>query len=117
MARPRIRLRRVYDAPDAADGSRVLVERLWPRGLSKAAAQVDYWAREVAPSADLRKWFGHDPQKWETFRRRYFAELEAMPDAVEALRQRIAAGPVTFVFAAREERFNNAVALRDYLSR
>jgi uncharacterized protein YeaO (DUF488 family) len=111
-----IALKRVYEPPSRSDGTRILVERLWPRGLAKADAAVDLWLRDVAPSTELRKWFGHDPDRWEEFRERYFAELDAQPEAVAELREAVAAGPVTFVFASREERYNNAVALKAYVS-
>lgn len=115
----RIRTRRVYEKPAPADGRRILVDRLWPRGLSKDAARVHHWARSVAPSDDLRRWYRHDPEKWETFRRRYFAELDANPEGVAALRDAMAeAGgrTVTLLFASKEETLNNAAALRDYLA-
>ena len=112
-----IRLKRVYDEPARSDGCRILVERLWPRGLSKQAARVDLWPKEAAPSPELRRWFDHDPEKWPEFRRRYFRELRARAAVLEPLREQLAAGPVTFVFASREERFNNAVALKEYLER
>ena len=110
-----IQLKRAYAPPAESDGCRILVERLWPRGLTKEAARVDLWAKEVAPSAELRKWFAHEPEKWSEFRRRYRAELRANEAALEPVRARIAEGPVTFVFASREERFNNAVALAEFL--
>lgn len=112
-----IALKRIYETPEPSDGCRILVERLWPRGLSKVDAAVDLWVKEVAPSAELRRWFDHDSDKWKEFRRRYFAELDARPEALEPIRERVAAGAVSFVFASREVRFNNAVALREYLER
>ena len=114
MALPHILLKRVYEPAEPSDGCRVLVERLWPRGVAKDAARIDHWAREVAPSTELRKWFGHRPERWLEFRRRYFAELDR---SVEALELPIHArdGVLTLVYSAREERFNNAVALKDYL--
>lgn len=111
-----IALKRAYEPPTAADGYRVLVERLWPRGLSKAQAKVDLWAKEAAPSTALRIWFGHDPKKWQEFKRRYAAELQQQADILDAIAARARAGRVTFVFASREERFNNAVALKDFLT-
>ncbi len=113
----KIQLKRVFDPPSGSDGPRVLVERLWPRGISKEDAKIDLWAKEAAPSAELRRWFGHDPSKWEEFRRRYFDELDGRPEALEPIRELLRAGAVTFVFAARETRFNNAVALREYLKK
>ena len=95
----------------------MLVERLWPRGVSKDAARIDLWAREAAPSTKLRKWFAHDPVKWTEFKHRYFAELASRPQVVEPVLERARRGRVTFVFAAKEERFNNAVALKEYVER
>lgn len=111
-----INLKRIYEPAAKSDGTRILVERLWPRGVSKEQAKIDYWAKEAAPSSDLRKWFGHDPKKWPQFQKRYFAELDQNPAAIEALEPYLGGGEtVTFVFASKEERYNNAVALRDYL--
>ena len=90
-------------------------DRLWPRGLSKQKARVDYWARAAAPSTELRRWYGHEPDKWDEFRRRYFAELDANPDAVAELRGQLSGRKVTILFGSREERLNNATALREYL--
>jgi len=110
----KIRTKRVYDPPVPADGRRILVDRLWARGLSKAKAKIDYWARTIAPSTALRKWYGHDPHKWKEFRKRYFAELEANPDVAE-LKQQMGKGTVTLLFSSKEMRLNNAAALREYL--
>jgi uncharacterized protein YeaO (DUF488 family) len=111
-----IQLKRVYETPAPSDGTRILVDRLWPRGLSKDAARVDAWVRDVAPSTELRKWYGHEPERWDAFRERYFVELDENPEAVEALRAHLT-GTVTFVFSSREERYNNAAALREYVER
>ena len=111
----RVRTKRVYDSPDPADGQRVLVDRLWPRGLSKTAAQIDYWAKSLAPSTQLRQWYRHDPAKWKKFRQRYFAELDANPAALAELRQHLRKGPVTFLYSSKEEHLNNASALKEYL--
>ncbi len=111
----RIGVKRVYEPVAASDGVRVLVDRLWPRGLSKEAAKIDVWVREAAPSQELRRWFGHEPAKWAQFKARYFAELDAHPAAVAELWERVGKGRATLVFAARDERFNNAVALKEYL--
>lgn len=108
-------MRRVYDPPREEDGLRVLVDRLWPRGLSKEAARVDLWLKDIAPSDALRKWYGHEPSRWDEFRRRYFAELEAHRERLEELRQQARSGRVTLLFGARDEEHNNAVALRQYL--
>lgn len=113
----KIRLKRAYEKPTAGDGCRILVERLWPRGLSKDAAKLDLWAKDAAPSTDLRKWFDHNSQKWKEFKVRYFAELDASPEVVALIKRRLRQGRVTFVFASKEERFNNAVALNEYLER
>lgn len=116
MAKRRdVRLKRAYEPVGADDGLRVLVDRLWPRGVSKDAARIDLWMKDLAPSASLRKWFGHDPAKWEGFLERYFRELDANPDAVEELRRHIARGPVTLVYGARDREHNQAVALMEYL--
>lgn len=110
------KIKRAYDDPAKADGMRVLVDRLWPRGLRKEDAHLDHWAKEIAPSAELRRWFGHDPDKWPEFRRRYEAELQKNEGAVKALRECIGKSPATFLFAAKDADRNNAVVLRDFLS-
>jgi uncharacterized protein YeaO (DUF488 family) len=117
VAANRVRLRRVYEPPSPEDGVRVLVDRLWPRGLSKAEASVDRWMKDIAPSAELRKWFGHDPERWPEFRRRYTAELRQQPAAVDELRELSRRDTVTLVFGARDEQHNDAVVLRDVLLR
>lgn len=111
-----IRLKRIYEEPTDQDGYRVLVERLWPRGVSREKGRVDDWLKEAAPSPELRKWFGHDPAKWPAFRSRYFAELDQRQDCLRALVDRARRETVTLVFASREERWNNAVALKTYLA-
>jgi uncharacterized protein YeaO (DUF488 family) len=113
----RIRLKRAYDAPAADDGVRVLVDRLWPRGLRKADAAIALWMKDVAPSTELRQWFGHDPARWPEFRRRYEAELRGRADRIEELREMARHGPITLLFAARDEAHNDAVALRELLLR
>ena len=110
-----IRLKRAYEAPSPDDGTRILVERLWPRGVKKADAAIDHWAKDVAPSPQLRKWFGHQPKLWQEFCSRYAEELRQNTAAVEALRQLCAAGRVTFVFAAKDRNQNSAVLLRKFL--
>lgn len=109
------RTKRVYAAPEAGDGRRVLVDRLWPRGVKKADLAYDLWLKEIAPSHDLRTWFGHDPARWDEFRRRYGAELDANPEAVTRLRALAKTGPVTLLFSAKDEARNQAVALKGYL--
>ena len=113
----KVALKRVYAQAETQDGTRVLVERLWPRGLSKERAHIDMWLKEVAPSNELRRWFGHDPDKFADFQRRYEAELasESGKEALSRLRDLMKHGPVTLVFAAHDTEHNNAVVLRDLL--
>jgi uncharacterized protein YeaO (DUF488 family) len=111
------KLKRVYEAPSPDDGARVLVDRLWPRGVTKAKAALDLWLKDIGPSTELRNWFDHDPAKWSGFKDRYFKELEARTDLVEALRQKERQGPVTLLYAARDEDHNEAVALKAFLDR
>jgi uncharacterized protein YeaO (DUF488 family) len=113
--RVRIRVKRVYDKPERSDGRRILVDRLWPRGVAKAVAKIDFWAKAVAPSHDLRRWYHHEPAKWDEFRRRYFAELDANAAGVGELRSQLGRGTVTLLYGSKEARFNNATALREYL--
>jgi len=110
-----IRLKRAYEPPSPEDGMRVLVERLWPRGLTKERAAVDLWLKEISPSPELRKWYGHDPAKWEEFQRRYRAELEAAGEPLERLRALVGEGTVTFVYAAKDEERNSARVLKEFL--
>ena len=110
-----IQLKRAYDKPQKADGFRVLIDRIWPRGVRKEDLKLDQWLRSLAPSTELRQWFGHDPEKWGEFRKRYFRELDAHPDEIKLLRDRMRDGPLTIVFGSREQRFNNATALKEYL--
>ena len=114
--RVRIQTKRVYDKPDPSDGRRILIDRLWPRGLAKTVAKVDYWAKTVAPSNKLRQWYRHEPAKWPEFRRRYFAELDANPEGVAELRSQLGRGAVTVLFGSKETRLNNATALCEYLT-
>lgn len=110
-----IQIKRVYEPASPEDGWRVLVDRLWPRGMTKQRAQADLWLKEAAPSTELRRWFGHDPAKWDEFMRRYRAELDAQPEAVAALLAAAARGRLTLLYSARDETRNQAVALREYL--
>ena len=110
-----IRLKRVYEEPSKEDGLRILVERLWPRGLTKERAAIDLWLRDVAPSPELRRWFGHDPVRWEEFCKRYWAELEGKKDLIDSLRQKSREGAVTFVYAARDKEHNGTMALKMFL--
>ena len=109
-------LKRAYVQPSLEDGTRVLVDRLWPRGLRKSTASIDRWAKDVAPSTELRKWFGHDPVRWDEFRHKYQAELSHQPEALDELRALAQAGRLTLVYAARDELHNEAVVLRDLLT-
>ena len=110
-----LNVKRVYEPSAKSDGVRVLVDRLWPRGVSKADAKIDVWAKELAPSTELRKWYQHDPEKWDEFRTRYFAELGTKAADLEELRRQIGNGPATLVFGSKETELNNAAALREYL--
>lgn len=112
-----IRIKRVYDAPGPEDGKRILVDRLWPRGLTKEKAKIDYWAKDIAPSNELRTWYGHDPAKWDEFRKRYFAELRKNPAGIDALTVAMGKGPVSFVYSSTERTINNAEALKLYLEK
>ena len=110
-----VKLKRAYSPPSAADGTRILIDRLWPRGVRKSSAGIDRWVKDIAPSTALRKWFGHDPARWQEFRRRYAAEIRDHADQLAELRAAAREGPITLVFAARDELHNDAVVLRDAL--
>lgn len=110
-----IRIRRVYDPQQQDEGARYLVDRLWPRGIRKESLHLEGWLREVAPSAELRRWFGHDPERWEEFRRRYASELDANPDTWRPLLEAARGGTTTLLYAAKDTEHNDAVALRSYL--
>ena len=112
-----ITVKRVYEAPAKSDGFRILADRLWPRGLSKDKAKVDLWLKDVAASDDLRKWFGHNPQKWLEFKDRYFKELETKGELIVSIAQKSAGGNVTLLYGAKDQKFNNAVALKEYLDK
>jgi uncharacterized protein YeaO (DUF488 family) len=114
---PRVKIKRVYDPPSTKDGKRILVDRLWPRGISRKQARIDVWMKDIAPNSDLRKWFGHDPDKWMEFARRYRAELKGKKDLLEELRSEAGRGMVTLLFGAKDEERNNAVVLRNMLAR
>jgi uncharacterized protein YeaO (DUF488 family) len=109
-----IQVKRVYDPPAKADGYRVLVDRLWPRGLKKSEVRIDQWLKEIAPSTMLRKWFKHDPDRWSEFRKKYWAELDDHCEQIEKLARDAGKGTVTLLFAAKETKHNNAVALKEY---
>jgi uncharacterized protein YeaO (DUF488 family) len=110
-----ITLARVYDYETAGDRPRFLVERLWPRGVRRADLLLDDWVKDVGPSTELRRWFGHEPEKWDEFRRRYFAELDGRPEVWEPLRDAADAGDITLLYSSHDAEHNNAVALREYL--
>lgn len=110
-----IKMKRVYDPPSRNDGTRILIDRLWPRGLKKEDARIDEWMKELAPSSELRKWFDHDPEKWDEFRRRFIEELQGKQETLDHVVALAQKGTVTLLFASKEERFNNAVALKEYM--
>jgi uncharacterized protein YeaO (DUF488 family) len=110
-----IQLKRAYEPPSEQEGYRVLIDRIWPRGVKKEELAVDAWLKEIAPSSDLRKWFDHDPKKWQEFCTRYKAELKDRQDVIEFLKEKSEDGVLTLVFGAKDTRYNNAVALKQYL--
>ncbi|MEN6534987.1 MAG: DUF488 domain-containing protein [Bryobacteraceae bacterium] len=113
----KIRVKRIYEAPDKGDGLRILVDRLWPRGFSKERAAIDFWLRDVAPSGDLCKWFGHKPDRWLEFKTRYHKELDGNPEPLSRIAARGREQAITLLYAAKDEQHNNAVALAEYLKR
>jgi len=108
-----IRVKRIYESPNPDDGFRILIDRLWPRGIKKDDAKIDLWLKEIAPSDSLRKWFNHDSEKWEEFKSRYVKELDQNQDLVAQLARHVRKGTVTFLFSAKDKSYNNAVALRE----
>jgi uncharacterized protein YeaO (DUF488 family) len=112
-----VKIKRVYDKPDRSDGERILVDRLWPRGLSKRTAAVETWMKELAPSDELRKWFGHDPARWREFRRRYLAELRGQRETLAAIARKAKRQSITLLFGARDTEHNNAVVLKELIDR
>jgi len=112
-----LKIKRIYDPVSQTDGKRILVDRLWPRGVSKEAAKIDEWLREIAPSNELRTWFGHEPDKWPEFQKRYQQELKGRGDTIERLRRAAKKGAVTLLFSAKDAERNNAVVLRDVIAR
>ncbi len=115
IAAANVKLKRAYEAPAAEDGIRILIDRLWPRGISKKKAALDQWMQDIAPSAELRKWFGHDPARWDEFRRRYAEEVHQNAELLDRLRSLARQGPVTLVYSAHDEVHNDAVVLRNLL--
>ena len=112
-----IKLKRAYEKAIRGDGERILVERLWPRGLTKLQAGIDLWLKEVAPSTELRRWFGHDPEKWDEFRHRYRKELRNKDELIELLKRKAEAGTITLIYAARDEEHNGALVLQQFLQK
>jgi uncharacterized protein YeaO (DUF488 family) len=112
-----MRIKRIYDAPDKEDGCRILIDRLWPRGVAKESAKIDLWLREIAPSDELRKWFAHDPAKWEEFNKKYAQELETKRDLVGEIEQAARKGKVTLLYSAKDTEHNNAVALKAFMEK
>ncbi|ADE13954.1 protein of unknown function DUF488 [Nitrosococcus halophilus Nc 4] len=113
----KIALKRVYEEPDKNDGYRILVDRLWPRGIKKEAAAIDDWFKNIAPSDQLRQWFGHEPEKWPEFKKRYFQELKGQPETVNQLTEIVKSRKVTLIFGAKDTAHNNAMALKEYLEK
>lgn len=109
------KIKRVYEKPAKEDGFRILADRLWPRGLTKEKASVDLWLKEIAPSTELRKWFGHDPEKWNDFKKKYVAELKKNKEPVSILKEKIKAGTVTILYGAKDQEHNEALVILDYL--
>jgi uncharacterized protein YeaO (DUF488 family) len=110
-----IQLKRAYEKPAKSDGTRILVDRLWPRGVKKVDAAIDLWLKEISPSTELRKWFAHDPEKWSRFRRRYQTELKHHPEQLELIKDKAKQGTVTLIYAARDQKHNEAVVLKQFL--
>lgn len=113
----KIHLKKVYEAPSKQDGTRILVERLWPRGMKKEDLKMDLWLKEVAPSTDLRKWFSHDPAKWALFQKKYYAELDKNPEGIAVILGALKKGAVTLLYSSKDSEHNNAVCLKKYLER
>jgi uncharacterized protein YeaO (DUF488 family) len=115
IAADHVKIKRAYEPAAANDGARILIDRLWPRGVKKADAAIDQWVKDIAPSTSLRKWFGHDPERWTEFRRRYAAEVHQHPEQLSRLRELARQGPITLIFSAHDAVHNDAVALRNFL--
>lgn len=113
----KLRIKRVYEKPSEEDGKRILVDRLWPRGLTKEKAAVDLWLKEIAPSTELRKWFGHDPEKWKEFQKKYHRELKNNVEQVSVLKEQLTEGLVTLLYGAKDEEHNEALVLKEWLSK
>jgi uncharacterized protein YeaO (DUF488 family) len=113
----KIKLKRAYDKPSSDDGYRILVDRIWPRGISKEAIKIDEWLKDIAPSTKLRKWFGHDPDKWSEFKKRYFEELKQKNEILTGISDNLDRRTITFVYSAKDGKYNNAVALKEYIEK
>ena len=112
-----VKIKRVYEEPEKSDGKRILVERLWPRGFTKEKAGIDLWLKEIAPTTELRKWFNHEPSKWQEFQKRYQQELENNEEQVSKLSDQLKSGAVTLIYSAKDEQHNAAIVLKEWLSR
>jgi len=110
-----VKLKRAYEPPTADDGTRILIDRLWPRGVTKERAAIDQWMKDISPSTELRKWFGHDPARWDEFRRRYAKEVHQHAELLDQLRLLAREGPITLVYSARDEKHNDAIELRELI--
>ena len=110
-----IKTRRIYDKPDTDDGFRILVDRIWPRGLKKNDVKIDLWQKDIGPSSALRKWFNHDQRKWNEFKRRYYEELKDRKEIVKLFLEKAEQGTITLLYSSKEEKYNNAIALKEYL--
>ncbi len=110
-----MKIKRIYDLPSENDGFRILVDRIWPRGLSKKKVKVDFWMKDIAPTHGLRKWFAHDPQKWVEFKQKYFKELHRKKELINTIIEKAKEGEVTLLYGAKDKEFNNAVALKEYI--
>ena len=113
----KLKIKRAYEKPEKGDGKRILVDRLWPRGLTKRKARIDLWLNEIAPSTELRKWFGHDPDKWKEFKRRYHQELKKNKESVSILKEHLKSGAVTLVYGAKDKEHNEALILKESFTR
>lgn len=113
----KIKIKRVYESPEKTDGFRILIDRVWPRGMTKEKASVDLWLKEIGPSTALRKWFNHDPEKWNEFKKRYVKELKNNKEAVDQIKAHLKKGAVTLVYSAKDEEHNQAVVLKEFLNR
>lgn len=112
-----VKIKRVYEEPSSQDGKRILIDRLWPRGISKEKGKIDIWMKDIAPSTELRKWFGHDPAKWEEFQKKYLDEIRQNPSAVSQLKEQVKEGNVTLVYGAKDIKHNDAVVLKEFLEK